>query len=125
MYRYYVDGTNESLFERWFYCDDLGVQLVPVIKEYFASEQHRTGRPIPGTIPANPPYQPDSERKTEEPFNLKTWLQVHREEIHRKGVKKLFDESYQSKIYVYGKGMNELGPMDHEVWIWQLVMQSN
>ena len=37
------DGSTNSLFERWFYCNDLGSQLGPVIKEYFASEQHRTG----------------------------------------------------------------------------------
>ena len=42
--RYFVqDGSTSSLFERWFYCADLGSQLGPVIKEYFASEQHRTG----------------------------------------------------------------------------------
>ena len=40
-----VDGkpTEEVLFERWFYCDDLGTQLGPVIREFFASEQYKTG----------------------------------------------------------------------------------
>lgn len=32
-YRYYVDDSTSVLFERWFYCEDLGTQLVPVIKE--------------------------------------------------------------------------------------------
>ena len=45
--RYFVevDGkpTKDVLFERWFYCDDLGTQLGPVIKEFFASEQFKTG----------------------------------------------------------------------------------
>lgn len=42
--RYYVeDGSTNSLFERWFYCDDLGSQLGPIIKEFFASEQFKTG----------------------------------------------------------------------------------
>lgn len=42
--RYFVEGeTGETLFERWFYCEDLGQQLGPVIREYFASEQHKTG----------------------------------------------------------------------------------
>ena len=43
--RYFVqDGTTTSLFERWFYCDDLGSQLGPIIKEFFASEQYKTGK---------------------------------------------------------------------------------
>lgn len=32
-YRYYVDDSTAVLFERWFYCQDLGTQLVPVIEE--------------------------------------------------------------------------------------------
>lgn len=119
--RYYVEGTTESLFERWFYCDDLGVQLVPVIKEFFASEQCRTGRPIEGAIPAEPPYRPDSERTLAAPFNLKDWLSANGDEINRDRVKALFDPSTcQSKISVYSKGNSSL-LADHEIWLWQLV----
>ena len=43
-FRYFVeDGSTNSLFERWFYCDDLGTQLGPVIREFFASKQYKTG----------------------------------------------------------------------------------
>lgn len=35
--------SNNILFQRWFHCKDLGKELGPVIKEYFASEQHKTG----------------------------------------------------------------------------------
>ena len=45
--RYYVqDGSTNSLYERWFYCDDLGSQLGPVIKSFFASEQFKTGKQL-------------------------------------------------------------------------------
>ena len=43
-----MDGTLESLYEEWFHCEDLGTQLKPVIERYFASEQHKTGKPIEG-----------------------------------------------------------------------------
>ncbi|KTF81804.1 hypothetical protein cypCar_00031633 [Cyprinus carpio] len=32
--RYFVDNSTDVLFERWFYCENLGTQLVPIIKEY-------------------------------------------------------------------------------------------
>ncbi len=46
--RYYVKGTTNILFERWFYCKDLGTQLGPVIREFFASEEYKTGQPSSG-----------------------------------------------------------------------------
>ncbi|MCY5962585.1 hypothetical protein OV760_29980, partial [Salmonella enterica subsp. enterica serovar 1,4,[5],12:i:-] len=36
--RYYVGDSTDVLYEKWFYCDDLGTQLGPIIKEYFCSE---------------------------------------------------------------------------------------
>ncbi len=75
--RYHVEGSSESLYERWFYCDDLGTQLGPVIRDFFASEQHRTGRPVPGDNPT-PCWEPDSNRRIEWPFSLDGWLQRHR-----------------------------------------------
>ena len=47
--RYYVEkengfDPNQILFQRWFHCKDLGKELGPIIKSYFASEQHKTGK---------------------------------------------------------------------------------
>ena len=119
--RYFVGETTEPLFERWFYCDDLGTQLPPVIREFFASEQCKTGLPIPGTIPEHPPYSPDSLRTLEEPFLLASWLQSNGEEIHSVGSKRLFDNSYQSDIIVYSD--SSIGPIEAEIWLWQLVKE--
>lgn len=38
-----TDSVTPVLYEKWFYCEDLGSELGPIIKAYFASEQHRTG----------------------------------------------------------------------------------
>ena len=75
LYRYYVqDGSTTSLYERWFYCDDLGSQLGPIIKAFFASEQYKTGQPIPEDMPKETPWEPDSQRETQDPFDLMDWV---------------------------------------------------
>lgn len=75
-FRYYVDNSTSVLFERWFYCENLGTQLVPVINEsavffkswfhltllfqfsncwftfrFMASKQCKTGKPDPSELP--------------------------------------------------------------------------
>ena len=79
--RYYVGDTSQILFERWFYCDDLGVQLKPIIEEFFASEEFKTGEPGADSVNNNPPWHPDTDKIVEDPFNLNDWLNDHR--FHR------------------------------------------
>ena len=103
--RYYVGDTTETLFERWFYCDDLGSQLKPVIEEFFASEEYKTGAPGPTSINPSPPWVPDSQRVVGRPFNLAGWLNEHRTLISTTGSYPLFPpSSYQSDILVLGLG---------------------
>jgi len=117
--RYYVEETDRSLFERWFYCEDLGSQLGPIIREYFASEQHKTGRPIPGTIPENPPYVPDGQRQLEEPFDLRGWVDLHRGEIQATGSKRIWGEGYETEVLVYGSDRrHELKTETVDMYLW-------
>ena len=49
--RYYVEAEDgidpkKILYQRWFHCKDLGKELGPIIKGYFASEQHKTGETL-------------------------------------------------------------------------------
>ncbi|XP_067681901.1 3-hydroxyanthranilate 3,4-dioxygenase-like [Haliotis asinina] len=122
--RYYVEDegkpTLQSLYEQWFYCEDLGTQLGPVIKAYFASEQHKTGRPLPGTIPENPPVVLDSTISLQAPFNLWDWLNTHREELHSKGQIQLFGDQYQFDVRILGKGEHSGKVNNAEVFIWQI-----
>jgi len=120
--RYYVGDTTQTLFERWFFCDDLGTQLKPVIEEFFASEEFRTGTPGPSSINENPPWLPDSSRVVEKPFNLQGWLNEHRTLINTKGSYPLFSQSsYQSDISVLGLGPgSRLVCSPSETFLWQL-----
>lgn len=117
--RYFVGDTQETLFERWFYCEDLGTQLGPVIKEFFASEQCKTGKPIPGTIQEKQPWLPDAVRVLQEPFSLAKWINKHRGEIQQEGSRRLFDRSYQSDVLVLGRGSSHHHLPRAETWLWQ------
>ena len=43
--RWFVPNTSDPLYEKWFYCKDLGSELVPLIKKYFASTEYQTKVP--------------------------------------------------------------------------------
>ncbi|XP_064622844.1 3-hydroxyanthranilate 3,4-dioxygenase-like [Lineus longissimus] len=122
--RYYYEEngkpTLNSLYEKWFYCDDLGTQLAPVIKGFFASEQFKTGKPLPGTIPENPPITLDSKRKLTDPFSLQEWIKANREKIDCDGHKSIFGHDFQFEVDIYGKGENSGQCDTAEIWIWQL-----
>jgi len=105
--RYFVGDTTSVLWERWFYCDDLGTQLGPVIREYFASREHSTGQPVAGSgnVLDNPPWHPRADRIVEDPFPINHWLNKHRERVRSSGEVELFPRhKYQSDILVLGRG---------------------
>lgn len=123
--RYYVDGSNEILYEKWFHCDSLDSQLPPLIKEFFTSEQYKTGRPVPGTILDEKPLIQDNGRQTEKPFSLNEWTQKHRTEINTRGRKSLFEDTYSSRIFVLGMGEHTVDRDLPETFLWQLENNSS
>ncbi|XP_072166148.1 3-hydroxyanthranilate 3,4-dioxygenase-like [Diadema setosum] len=118
--RYYQENSLDRLYEEWFYCEDLGTQLAPVIKRFFASEQCKTGKAIEGTLLEKPPITQDVERKLEDPFSLQEWIEKNREEIASKGSKALFGPDYQFSVVMWGEGDEAGGCEEAEIWLWQL-----
>lgn len=117
--RYYVNGTIDPLWEEWFYCYDLGTQLGPVIKKYFASEEHRTGKVPPGKVFATPPpVNLDVTTTVDKPFSLKQWIANNSAEIKEKGSKLLFGNG-EFKITVWGEGEQTV-ENPGETFLWQL-----
>ena len=58
--RYFTDDTNkEVLWQRFFHVTDLGQQLVPLIEDFFASEEFKTRVPI---IPMRGKINKDNKR---------------------------------------------------------------
>uniref|UniRef100_A0A8C5KCV0 3-hydroxyanthranilate 3,4-dioxygenase n=1 Tax=Jaculus jaculus TaxID=51337 RepID=A0A8C5KCV0_JACJA len=117
--RYYVGDTVDVLFEKWFYCKDLGTQLAPIIQEFFHSEQYRTGKPNPDQLLKEPPF-PLSTRSVMEPMSLKAWLAGHHEELQAGTSLSLFGDTYESQVIAHGQGSSEGQGQDVDVWLWQL-----
>ncbi|XP_023411082.1 3-hydroxyanthranilate 3,4-dioxygenase isoform X2 [Loxodonta africana] len=118
--RYYVGDTVDVLFEKWFYCKDLGTQLAPIIQQFFSSEQYRTGKPIPDQLLKEPPF-PLSTRTVMEPMSLEAWLDGHRGELQTGTPLSLFGDTYETQVVAHGQGSSKGLRQDVDVWLWQLV----
>lgn len=117
--RYYVENSTNILFERWFYCEDLGTQLVPVIQEFMASKQAKTGRPDPNEVFREPPFQMNT-MNVMSPFCFKHWLDKHRAALANGGPLDLFGAQFETEAMVFGPGQTLKTTRQSDVWIWQL-----
>ncbi|XP_015225452.1 PREDICTED: 3-hydroxyanthranilate 3,4-dioxygenase [Cyprinodon variegatus] len=117
--RYYVDNTTDILFERWFYCENLGTQLVPIIKEFMASKQAKTGRPDQNEVFREPPFQLNT-MNVMTPFSFKDWLEKQRPSLANGGPINIFGAQFETEAMVFGPGLTETSIQQTDVWIWQL-----
>ncbi|XP_063046914.1 3-hydroxyanthranilate 3,4-dioxygenase [Engraulis encrasicolus] len=117
--RYYVEHSTDVLWERWFYCQNLGTQLVPIIKEYFASEEHRTGKPNPAEPPKKAAF-PFNSVSVMAPFRFKDYVDGVRADLAGGKVVDMFGSAFETEVFLLGPG--ETNTTNHETdrWIWQL-----
>lgn len=115
--RYFCDDGVSPLWEKWFHCDDLGTQLGPIIKEYFASEEFKTGVPTSENVAKDPPVKVDLETEVHEPFSLNEWIAENKNEIEC-GTKELFGKG-EFKINVHGEG-EQCDEWQGETWLLQI-----
>ncbi|XP_024152569.1 3-hydroxyanthranilate 3,4-dioxygenase [Oryzias melastigma] len=121
--RYYVNNTTDILFERWFYCENLGTQLVPIIKEFMASNQFKTGKPDPNEVFREPPFQLNT-MNVMTPFSFKDWLERQRPSLSSGFPVDMFGAQFETEVMVFGPGLTETAVRQTDVWIWQLEGQS-
>jgi len=80
--RWYTDfeKADEILWEKFFHCQDLGRDLVPVVKEFKASEECATGLASASSVldPLDRPVRQDLMTCVPDPFNLYDWIEVNR-----------------------------------------------
>ncbi|XP_042358466.1 3-hydroxyanthranilate 3,4-dioxygenase isoform X2 [Plectropomus leopardus] len=117
--RYYVDNTTDILMEKWFYCQDLGTQLVPIIKEFMASKQFKTGKPDPNVVFGEPAFQMNT-MNVMTPFSFKDWLDKQRPALASRGLVNMFGAQFETEVMVFGPGRTEASVRQSDVWIWQL-----
>ncbi|KAH0622743.1 hypothetical protein JD844_025328 [Phrynosoma platyrhinos] len=118
--RYYVGESVNVLFERWFYCDDLGTQLSPIMQEFFSSKQYQTGEPNPEYILSlfittlffflspmfidellkETPF-PLNDTRVMNPFCFQVWLNDHREDLVQKKCLKLFEDNFETEVNLF------------------------
>lgn len=115
--RYYVEGATDPLWEKWFYCYDLGTQLAPVIKSFFESEEFKTGRPPPGKVFPSPPVKIDTSTAVQLPLCFQKWCEENKDAI-TKGSKVLFGNG-EFKVVVWGGGIQE-EENPGETFLWQM-----
>lgn len=120
--RYYVDNSTDILWEEWFYCYDLGTQLGPVIKKFFASEEYKTGQPPKDKVFGPPPFELDITTEVDVPFTFKQWISDNKSEIEEKGSKDLL-EGGEFKITVWGDA-DQKDCYEGDVFLWQLEGES-
>ncbi|NXW22901.1 3HAO dioxygenase, partial [Circaetus pectoralis] len=117
--RYYVGESTNVLFEKWFHCEDLGTQLIPIIQEFFNSRQYQTGKPNPDELLKETPF-PLNSTSVMEPFTFQSWLNDHCGEIKQKKSLSMFGDNFETEVIAYGPGTTEKSKKNSDIWIWQL-----
>lgn len=73
--RWYTrDGSNRILYQEFFHCTDLGVQLKPVIERFFASDCYKSGAPDKSWESEPAPTEVDTTTVVHAPFALSEWI---------------------------------------------------
>ncbi|XP_058507836.1 3-hydroxyanthranilate 3,4-dioxygenase [Solea solea] len=117
--RYYVDNTTDILFEKWFYCQNLGTQLVPIITEFMGSMQCKLGKPDPNDVFRQPPFQMNT-MNVMSPFSFKDWLDKRRPLLSKGTSIEIFGTPFETEAVLFGPGQTETTVPQSDVWIWQL-----
>jgi 3-hydroxyanthranilate 3,4-dioxygenase len=106
--RYFVDGTTDVLFERWFHLKDVVKDLPPIIAEFNQSEEAKTGKPGPKAKTGKAAYETDKNRKLADPIDLKKFIDDNIVAIE-KGPFQLYGQpEYRTTVQLMGKGKHHL-----------------
>jgi len=112
--RWYTKDYNEVLYEEWFHCVDLVINLPPIVERFRNSDQYRTGIPS-GIVHQDWPI--DDKKILMEPFSLSNWIESHKNNISLQGLS-IFPDDYEFHMVLIGEGDHE-NLYNTEVLYWQ------
>merc|ERR1712187_442757 len=124
--RWYVDfhKCEDVLYERHFFCDDLGKDLVPVVQKYKASDEFKVGQKKDDSVQTDDAFQQDMTTIVPEPFSLKDWLTKHDAELASGAELNLFGDDHPDKefkvLIVGGQSFQQNRLHKHETFLYQL-----
>ena len=120
---WFVPGQKEILYDEYFYCADLGTELVPAMERFWQSEEYKTK--VPRVRGEDNPVltEPNATVEPNQPFNWSKFLQFKHEERSQKkhkmagSVCNVFNGEFVTTVCM-GEGSFSI-PANTEVWIWQ------
>lgn len=117
--RYYVNGhyKSEVLYQKTLKVTDLGKDLAPVIKGYFASEEYQTKVPDPSkNYTQELPFEMNPNAEIVMPYNLENWLAEHMEQIQENGRNGVGYDLFSPSDKETGKGLHVViyGPGEYQ-----------
>lgn len=122
--RWYVDfeKCDEVLYERYFYCDDLGRDLVPVIQAFKASDEFQTSKPKEDSVPLEKQCLQDLETVVPDPFPLRDWLKDHAAELSQGADLNLFPghPDGEFSVRVIGGSSSQEAQAKQETFFYQI-----
>jgi len=117
--RYFCEDGKSILWNKYFHLHSLVKDFPPVIKEYFQTEEYKTGIPKPGVTSEEDEekIKVDYHTTVDKPFALKQWVANNIGEINNGG-KTLFEKG-ELKLTIYGSwNKDHMIESQHETWLW-------
>ncbi|EYC21626.1 hypothetical protein Y032_0019g3933 [Ancylostoma ceylanicum] len=115
--RYFVEGSTERLFERWFHLNDVVRDLPPLIRTFHCSDEYRTGKPGKNSFLVNAPYEPVPTH-LHKPINLRDFIESHSHLLLKGPIPIYEPPRYSSHVLLYGEGKYSLHTDDYELLLW-------
>lgn len=120
------DECNTVLYEHYFHCNDLGKDLVPVVKAYMSSEEHETKTPGNHVLAdSDRPWQIDNDTEIPPPFMFADFLEQNKDAFANGESKPLFpnhpDKEFTILVASGGKDGTERSTESkpYDSWLYQ------
>jgi 3-hydroxyanthranilate 3,4-dioxygenase len=120
--RWFVPHQTQVLYEKWFHCKDLGIELIPLIKNFFASEEYKTKQPGENVLPeADVPFKLNQATLSKHDHGAYNLFEKISQMNPSYGIIELSLPGLQFQVSVLRKGQYRFDVSPGlDQWLWQL-----